>query len=321
MPMNLRQKSLSARAERTLQLQELGKLLIRFYAAAEGYARCERGGIPAGVLGDIDQHLIDAKEGMYTLAKEIQGLPMGRLDKKKLPAFLEAISGIIAELEPTNKEPEAEKLHGAFAQLQSAVQLYKSLPPFDVGGLAIEYIVVTPPPLERLGVSMTALQAENLDEAIRLARELFPEDVGLTNSPEFEYRASLGSSEHQQKLEELGIRPRLNWVAYDKAGKICALTGLHTRIGAEPEGDEVWLNWFGISKEKQDVQLGAVLLDWTLEQARANGYKRIKLLVKKEDESGTSTKAFLFYEKYGFQFERMEKVNGHEEAVMSRSLN
>ncbi len=318
--MNFGLKTLSARAERAIQILELGKALVDFRSACALYATHERDGIPAGVLGTVDEHLVSAKEQMLTAAMKIQRLPMTRLDTKKLPAFVQAIASIIAELEPSNKEPNAEKLREALTQLQGTVRLYKSLPQIEIESLKIEHIIATPSPLERLGLSMNELTPENLEAAIRLAHELFPKDVGLVNSPEGEYRASLGSEEHTEALAQIGIIPARNWVALDTTGKISALTGLHARADATPEAGDVWLNWFGVSKEKQEIQLGPPLLQWTQEQARASGYKKMKLLVKKEDERGNPNRAYVFYEKNGFQFEGMQKVNGHEEAVMSKSL-
>ena len=139
------------------------------------------------------------------------------------------------------------------------------------------------------------LHAENIEEAIRLAEEIFPHDISHLESPGIEYRASLNPELYSSELATLGLDFQQHWVL-QTGERAVALTGLQHKIGDLPH--IVWLGWFCVAASERRRKLGSRLLRWTTEVARALGYREMRLWTTTLAEE---SRAQVLYERFGFR--------------------
>ncbi len=312
--------SLTSRG-RDEQLNVLGQTLGLFSAACKLYAYVESGKAANHLVGSQEDHLLDAKGKMYAAVVALEETLIDKLEDEKRDPLRIAFENAKHELGPKNKNPDADAFCKSLASMQEVIATYKKLPSFDLTNISIKHIIKTPSPLQRikkLGLSITEQSVANVDEAGELAKTLFP---GERNIPLSEFMAALYPEQYRRETWKSGILPVQNWVVKDALGKIVGLTGLDTLMDDDPALGEVWLNWFGIAKEKQEGRLGSTLLDWTLEQAHSRGYKTMVLWTNAEGGSGNPSKAQLFYKDKGFRVVKYERVGDQDAVRMEKSLS
>jgi GNAT superfamily N-acetyltransferase len=113
------------------------------------------------------------------------------------------------------------------------------------------------------------LSQERLEQALLLVKKCFPDEY---ESAEVAYKESLGT-DHYNSLWTTYLQ---YWVVIDKdTDKIVALTGLYQDF--EQAGDEVWLGWFCVDPDQRRRGLGRETLKWTIDFAKSQGYKYLRL--------------------------------------------
>lgn len=129
---------------------------------------------------------------------------------------------------------------------------------------------------------------DNLDYAIRVQNEIFPEYNGKEN-----YIKSIENSKQSQFF-----------LAFHKK-KCVGVTGIYSYKG---DFDNAWIGFIGIKEQYRNKGLGTKLLKQTEHYAKNMGFKYIRLFTDKLDND----LAISFYEKNGYTF---EDYNNDEEAL------
>lgn len=120
------------------------------------------------------------------------------------------------------------------------------------------------------------LSLENLEEAISLVRDVFPDDFNTADSPEEAYRASLDREGHKEFINRyhLGV---LQYFIVKDAGtnKTIGVTGWYVETTDSP--GIIWLGWYCVESGSRRKGFGKEILEWTIDQARNMGYKTMRL--------------------------------------------
>ena len=149
-------------------------------------------------------------------------------------------------------------------------------------------------------LTIDCLNRENLEQAIHLAEEVFPNDRYCLESPGVEYRATLDPEPYLKELAALDIDFQQHWIVQIDRRAV-ALTGLQHKISDGPQ--IIWLGWFCVSPSERRKQIGSGLLRWTIEIARTLGYREMRLWTTTISEESN---AQVLYERFGFRIFREE---------------
>ena len=146
-------------------------------------------------------------------------------------------------------------------------------------------------------MNITPLSREYLEETMKMVAEVFPDDVGAIYNPERSFNLGLQYAEHPDLLANSETQRRLGyWIVLNESDEVVGTTGLYNKKDGPP--DEVWLGWYCMRKDQRGKGLGRELLEWTVERARAEGYKKFKLYTSTDPNEARAQE---LYEKLGFK--------------------
>jgi len=146
-------------------------------------------------------------------------------------------------------------------------------------------------------MNIIPLREQYLDETIQMTNAIFPEDVDAEWNPEKSFKISL----QRNDLATLGY-----WILLNEGGEVIGVTGLYQRGNEDPK-DLVWLGWYGVCADERGKGLGKELLEWTIEKARSEGYKRLRLYTSTDPNEARAQE---LYEKVGLKVVEEEKTDG-----------
>lgn len=84
------------------------------------------------------------------------------------------------------------------------------------------------------------------------------------------------------------------WVLEDKQGSVIGITGMNEVAGDSP--DHVWLGWFAVGEELQGTEMGIIMLEYTMQNARMRGKKELYIL---SDNHPSMASNYKFYHREG----------------------
>ena len=152
-------------------------------------------------------------------------------------------------------------------------------------------------------VIIKPLSKENIEEAIRLLHSIFIEDVRVGEEPASALWASLEQQKHKDFYNKHDIKELEYFVVMDeKTDSVIGTTGLYTRKH-EPL-NMVWLGWYCVAPKKRGERLGSEILQWTIDEARKRGFKKMKLYTS---DNPIEAVAQHVYEKFGFKLVGKER--------------
>mgnify|MGYP001575831505 CR=1 FL=1 len=159
------------------------------------------------------------------------------------------------------------------------------------------------------------LSRENIEDAIKLANAVFPNDTLYEHSPAQVFEASLEPAAHKDYWKRNKLKLLENFVAYDEKQEIIGVTGLYRRKD-DPE-DVVWLGWYCVDFEKRGKGYGKAILVWTIKAARERGFKVMKLWTTEDPNEAIAQK---LYKKLGFKITSEESRKDQRYKVLYREL-
>jgi len=171
------------------------------------------------------------------------------------------------------------------------------------------------------------LSEENLPQASKLAERVFSYLLPSAVRPDACFRASLDPT----KLDELNrkidgeseaekrLAPQLQYWIATLRGRIVGVTGLYRTVDDNP--DVRWLGWFCLddSPEVRGQGFGDELIQFTIDQARREGTKILRIETSDVPEEQIAQKV---YEKAGFRIASTEPhpSHGHNWIIRERNL-
>jgi GNAT superfamily N-acetyltransferase len=162
-------------------------------------------------------------------------------------------------------------------------------------------------------LSYFPLSSENIDDAIRLVREVFPDDFDTDDSPEVAYRVSVDGEAHKEFITRHRLDILKYFIVKNEEQKTIGVTGWYTVLD-EPK-DIIWLGWYCVSKEERRKGFGKEILEWTIDRARDMGYKRMRLYTTTHPGEAT---AQILYEKLEFKLYATETTPGVDYTTLFR---
>ncbi len=141
------------------------------------------------------------------------------------------------------------------------------------------------------------LSATTLEKAIILGNRAFPDDVGMEISPRISLSASLYPEKYQEHWKTLSLATKLEYfVGLDETDNtVIGISGLYAKL-LDP--GVAWLGFYCIAHEYRGKGLGEQLLRWTVNKARTDGYKALRLYTTTSPHEAVAQK---LYEKLGFK--------------------
>ena len=158
-------------------------------------------------------------------------------------------------------------------------------------------------------MNIVPLTVEHLDEARRVAAELFPWET--------EHQAALAAAvapgSHQEFLAARGLASVRCWIGLRK-GIVAGLVCLYSYA---EQAHETWLAWFGLRPAMRGRGDGARLLDWCIACARDEGRRTLRLWTTDEAEYAD---AMGLYVRRGFVTEDCPPLPGEDWTTFVLSL-
>ncbi|RJQ35071.1 GNAT family N-acetyltransferase [Candidatus Parcubacteria bacterium] len=169
--------------------------------------------------------------------------------------------------------------------------------------------------LEQISVDLAPLTPERLDEALSLARVIFPDIGSSEEPPDIVFPASLEPGKYREQLERFSIDKLNYWLAQEN-GKSVGIMGLYSRT--EDPNDTAWVGWYGVTPEARGRGVGGKIFQETIDKARTEGVKELKLYTTDEDDPVAHT----LFEKFGFTISSEETApEGYKITYMSKRLD
>ena len=144
----------------------------------------------------------------------------------------------------------------------------------------------------------------NAKETIALLNRIFPKDINRYNNPEIGIMCSQYPENYKDYYDHFNLLWTSPFVLMER-GRIIGTTGIY-HLATDPE-DQVWLGWFCIDPDFRKKGFGGMLIEWTMDQARQKGFKKMKLYTSDDPEVTTSE---ILYDKLGFKKVGEEKGDG-----------
>lgn len=157
------------------------------------------------------------------------------------------------------------------------------------------------------------LSKENIEEAIRLTDQVFPDDVDSDYSPSKVFHTSVEPQSNKEWFAGRKLTMLENFVAYDESNKMIGVTGLYQR--QEDQDDAVWLSWYCVDPKERGKGYGKAILEWTIEEAKRRGFALMKLWTTEDPNEAIAQK---LYEKLGFKITGTEKRKDQQYTVLYR---
>ena len=128
-------------------------------------------------------------------------------------------------------------------------------------------------------ITIVPLTRENLPKAIAAGKDGFSYGWPVLN-PARDFRASLDPVIQAERaaLASTNKTVEMNakyWLAVDKNGSVVGTTGLY-ETGAD-KGEAAWMGWMSVPKSYRGQGIGKKLVDFSIEQARADGKGMLRL--------------------------------------------
>ncbi len=153
------------------------------------------------------------------------------------------------------------------------------------------------------------LSEDNIKEAVDVLHCIFPEDG---KEAEKHYYQSLDPNDPSWKTH-------LFWryyVVFDESrNKIIAITGFYNL--AEHSQDEVWLGWYGVLPEARGHGVGRKVLEWTIQTAKENGFKKFRLWTTTSPDEAEAQK---LYDSMGIKVWKNEKYKDSNYEKLYREI-
>ena len=149
------------------------------------------------------------------------------------------------------------------------------------------------------GLRYIELHKENIDLAIKIQNEIFPNEDASYNYYEF--------------INKIPYRKELiYWLVYDK-NKLIGISGLYS-ILEYPE--DAWLGWYGVIEKERNKGYGIKILEDFERISKQKGYKNIRLYTEEENKNAISV-----YKKFGMVCEKYKNKNEkYYDSYLSNSL-
>ncbi len=137
------------------------------------------------------------------------------------------------------------------------------------------------------------LNEQYLKEASNLANSVFSYEKILPNNA---FEASLDRVKLQELREKDYIKAaNLEYFVALADSKIVGTTGLYNLT--DDPSDVMWVGWYCVAPDYRSQGIGKVLLDFTINEARGRGKKRLRLYTSTRPEEENAQKV---YEHNGF---------------------
>jgi ribosomal protein S18 acetylase RimI-like enzyme len=157
-------------------------------------------------------------------------------------------------------------------------------------------------PAETLQVSIRLLEYGELDAAVELVSELFPEEG---EKPAESLRAIFEPHLHPMDFAH-GICDRICWVASEVAHqKIVGVVGLY-RMLSDPNA--LYLGWFGVTAFGRSRGVGSRLLAHAIAEAKRSGLAYLRLDTTDEPYLAAANR---LYEMHGMVVFRRDESSSH----------
>lgn len=154
------------------------------------------------------------------------------------------------------------------------------------------------------------LDAGHLAATQQVASELFPWEHEHAEA----LAASIAPAQHTWFYTTHRLASIRCWTTHQGGGPVCGLAMLY---GYAAQPDELWLAWFGLIPSARGFGAGAMLLDWLIGSARAEGRRTLRLWTTDEPEYARATQ---LYRLRGFQAEDHPALPGEDWRTLVFSL-
>jgi GNAT superfamily N-acetyltransferase len=139
------------------------------------------------------------------------------------------------------------------------------------------------------------LSKKYLEETVKMVNDVFPYETNTEWNPERSFLTYINYVEQPESFAKQWVRKIHYWIVLSNTNEVIGVTGLY-KTSEDPK-DLVWVGWFCVRPNQREKGLGRKLLEWTVEQARIEGYKRLKLYTSTHPNEA---RAQNLYEKLGF---------------------
>lgn len=140
---------------------------------------------------------------------------------------------------------------------------------------------------EPLQISLELLRETDIEEAVEVISDSTDENEGSWAKQTMELCFA---------CSKYGIDSGREYYVWRHNRGICGLVGLHRYVWGPEEN--VWISWFAVRPEYQQMGAGSALMDTIQEQAIKAGYKKLFI---ETYEHPTFEKAHTFYRGKGFR--------------------
>ena len=166
-------------------------------------------------------------------------------------------------------------------------------------------------------MNILPLSKKYLDQTIQLAQEIFPGDAEHFWNPDRSFKFSLRLIDDPGLWKERNLDKIGYWIVLNDVDEVVGVTGLY-RTNEDPEG-LVWLGWYCVRADQRGKGLGRKLLEWTIEKAKSEGFKILKLYTSTDPNEARAQE---LYEKMGFKLigEEQEKDEKYKTLYRERVL-
>lgn len=114
------------------------------------------------------------------------------------------------------------------------------------------------------------INSENLDLAIKVQNEIFPEENGAIN-----LKLSIDKNLIKEIFGDIKkYRETSNYWLCKYQNKIIGITGIYSYFEYP---NDAWVGWFGVLSEHRGLGFGKQILIWTMSQAKKMGFKNLRL--------------------------------------------
>jgi ribosomal protein S18 acetylase RimI-like enzyme len=146
-------------------------------------------------------------------------------------------------------------------------------------------------------ITIVPLTRENLPSAIKAGKEGFRYGWPVLN-PAKDFRSSLAAD---LSARPVSIDPKVEmnaryWLAVDKKGNVLGTTGLYET--SKDQSEAAWLGWMSVRPTYRGQGIGGRLMEFSINQARADGKKYLRLYTS--NATGEKTAQGL-YKKLGLE--------------------
>lgn len=149
-------------------------------------------------------------------------------------------------------------------------------------------------------MNIIPLSKKYLEETIKMVNSVFPDDVKEEWSPDRSFRLGMRFSEDLETGKADWFKKLGYWIVLDDVtGEVVGSTGLY-QPGDEVDDDmdAVWVGWYCVRGDQRGKGLGRELLEWTIQKAKNEGYKKLKLYTSTDPNEARAQE---LYEKVGLK--------------------